>query len=129
VQTYRGAEYCNDRACVCVCVCVFVHDHIFGNARPIFTKFCMLVTYGRSSVLLWRRSDTLRISGFVNDVIFAHKLIGCSTSPGCIFMTHVCILQIMSLCIYRQENDVLKVAPQVAALGAESAVCDCFVFT
>jgi len=25
-------------------------------------------------VLLWRRSDTLRISGFADDVIFAHKL-------------------------------------------------------
>jgi len=31
--------------CVCVCVCVFecvcvsVRDHIFGTARPIFTKF------------------------------------------------------------------------------------------
>jgi len=41
----------------------------------------MRVTYGRGSVLLWRRSDTLRISGFADDVIFAHKLIGCSTSP------------------------------------------------
>jgi len=28
-----------------------------------------------------RRNDTLCISGFVDDVIFAHKLIGCSTSP------------------------------------------------
>ena len=30
---------------------------------------------GRGSVLLWRRSDTLRISGFIYDVMFAHKLI------------------------------------------------------
>jgi len=36
----------------------------------------MHVTYGRRSVLIWRRSDTLRklISRFANDVIFAHKL-------------------------------------------------------
>ena len=36
----------------------------------------MHVNYGRGSVLLWRRSDTLRtsISGFMDDVIFAHKL-------------------------------------------------------
>ena len=34
----------------------------------------MHVTYGRGSVHLWRRSDTLRISGFTYDVIFAHKL-------------------------------------------------------
>jgi len=30
-----------------------------------------LLTYGRGSVLLWRRGDTLR---FMDDVIFAHKL-------------------------------------------------------
>jgi len=50
----------------------------FGTTRPIFSKFSAHVTYGRDSVLLWRRSDTLRISGFVDDVMFAHKLIGCS---------------------------------------------------
>jgi len=32
------------------------------------------VTYGCGSVLLWRRSDTLHISGFVDVIIFAHKL-------------------------------------------------------
>ena len=37
-----------------------------------FTNSFVHVTYGRGSVLLWRRSDTLRISGFVDDVIFAH---------------------------------------------------------
>jgi len=41
----------------------------------------MHVTCGRGSVLLWRRNDMLRISGFVDDVIFAHKLIGCSMLP------------------------------------------------
>ena len=33
----------------------------------------------------------------------------------------------MSLRIQQHENDVLKVTPQVAALGAESAVYDCLV--
>jgi len=32
------------------------------------------VAYGRGLVLLWWRSDMLRISGFVDDVIFVHKL-------------------------------------------------------
>ena len=65
--------------CVCVCVCVFVclsvRDHIFGTrlTRAIFTKFFLHVTYGRGSVLLWRRSDMLCTSGFTDDVIFAHK--------------------------------------------------------
>ena len=36
-----------------------VRDHIFEAPRPIFTKFFAHVTYGRGSVLLWRRSDML----------------------------------------------------------------------
>jgi len=40
---------------VCVCVCV------------------LHVTYGCGTVL-WRRSDTLCIFSFVDDIIFAHKL-------------------------------------------------------
>ena len=36
--------------------------------------FFVHVTYGRGSVLLWQHSGMLRISGFVDDVIFAHKL-------------------------------------------------------
>ena len=59
---------------VSVCVCVFVRDHISGTTRPIFTKLSVHdVTYGRGSVFLWGRSDTLCTSGFVGDVIFAHK--------------------------------------------------------
>ena len=50
-----------------------VRDHIFGTTCPIFTKCCVRVTYGRGSVLLWRRSDTLCTSGFMDDVTFAHK--------------------------------------------------------
>ena len=61
---------------VCLSVCLSVHDHIFGTARPIFTKFCACdgVTYGRGSVRFYRqRGDTLCIFGFMDDVIFAHK--------------------------------------------------------
>ena len=36
-------------------VCLSVRDHIFRTARPIFTKCFVHVTYGRGSVLLWRR--------------------------------------------------------------------------
>ena len=72
----RGAEYCNKRVClsVCVCVCLSVHNHIFGTARPTFSlPFFVHVTYGRGSVLVWRRSDMLCTSGFMDDVIFVHK--------------------------------------------------------
>jgi len=59
--------------CVSVCGCLFVRDHTFGTAHPIFTKVFVHVTYGRGSVLLWRRTDTLCTSGFVDDVMFAYK--------------------------------------------------------
>jgi len=35
--------------------------------------FILHVTYGRGSVLLWQRSDSLCTSGFMDDVIFARK--------------------------------------------------------
>jgi len=67
----RAAEYCDECVCLCVCLCFCVRDHIFGITRPIFPKFFVLVTYGRVSVLLWRRSDMLCTSGFMDDIIFA----------------------------------------------------------
>ena len=72
-----SVEYCDE----CVCLSVCLSDHISGTTRSTFTKFFVHVAYGRGSVLLWRRSDTLHISGFVDDVILAHQLTGCSTSP------------------------------------------------
>jgi len=36
-------------------------------------QFFVRLIYGRGSVLLWRRSDMSCTSGFVDDVIFAHK--------------------------------------------------------
>jgi len=58
---------------VCLCMCLSVRDHIFGTTRPIFANCFVHVSYGRGSVFLWRRSDTLCASGFINDVIFAHR--------------------------------------------------------
>jgi len=58
---------------VCVSVCLSVRDHTFGTTRPIFTKIFVLVAYGRGSVLFRWRIDMLCISGFMDDVIFAHK--------------------------------------------------------
>ena len=59
--------------CARALVCVSVSDHIFGPTRPIFTKFVVHVTYTRGSVLFWRRRDILSTSGFMDDVILAHK--------------------------------------------------------
>ena len=57
--------------CLSVCLCLSVHDHTFGTTRPIFTKFFAHVPHGSGSVLLWRGSDTLCTSGFMDDVIYA----------------------------------------------------------
>jgi len=63
------AEYCDKHACLCVYLSI--RDHIFGTTRPIFADFTH-VTHSRESVLLWRRSK-LRTSGFMDNVICAHK--------------------------------------------------------
>ena len=60
---------------VCLCVCLSVRDHIFVTTRPIFTKFC--VTYGRGSVLFWRRY-VLPVSQITSHLLISQ---GCSTSP------------------------------------------------
>jgi len=54
---------------VCVFVCASVHEHISRTTRPIFNKLFEHFTYGRGSVLLWRRGDTLCTSGFVDDIM------------------------------------------------------------
>jgi len=55
--------------CVCVCLSAIISPELHVRSSPVFVH----VTYGRGSVLLWRRSDTLCTSGFMDDVIFAHK--------------------------------------------------------
>jgi len=59
-----SAENCDEH--VCLCVSLTVRDHVSGTTLPMFAKYFVHVTYGRGSVLHWRR-DMLRISGFVND--------------------------------------------------------------
>jgi len=58
--------------CVCVFVCVFVRNYILGTTRPIFSNFLACYLW-RGSVRFWQRSDTLCTSGFIDDVMFAHK--------------------------------------------------------
>jgi len=52
-----------------VCVFVCLQSYLRNYASDLH-QISVRVTYGRGSVLLWRRSDT---SGFTDDVIFAHK--------------------------------------------------------
>ena len=53
--------------CLCMCVCLSA-----SVSRPIFTNFCSCYLC-RCLVLLYGRCDTLRTSGFMDDVIFAHN--------------------------------------------------------
>ena len=88
-----AAKYCDKRVCfdsdsslaldycaryqvsVCtyahlsVCVYVFVcpRSHLRNYTSDLHQIF-MRVTYGRGSVLLWRRSDTLCTSGFMDGI-------------------------------------------------------------
>jgi len=55
--------------CVRVCLSAIMSSELHVRSSPIF----MHVTYGRGSVLLSRRIDTLCTSGFMDDVIFANK--------------------------------------------------------
>ena len=67
----RETEYCDERVCLSVCVCLsaITSSELHVPSSSIFAY----VTYGRGSVFLWRRSDTLCTSGFMDDVISAHK--------------------------------------------------------
>ena len=70
----ESAEYCDERVCLYVCVSVSPRSYLRNytsksNLHQIFVR----VTHGHGSVLLWRHSDTLCTSGFMVDVIFAHK--------------------------------------------------------
>jgi len=54
-----------------VCMIVCPRSYI-RNYRSDPHHF-LLVTHGHGSVVLWRLSDMLCISGFMDDVILAHK--------------------------------------------------------
>ena len=114
---------------VCLSVCLSVSDHIFGIVRQIFTKIFVRVAYGRGSVLLWRRSDALCTSGFMDDVIFAHKVARrrrpaeahCTRSLGLGYKLHV-VIPVAGQRTHGTTFRALKVTSQVATEGAESAI-------
>ena len=53
---------------MCVCPRAYLRNYT-SDLHEIFVH----ATYGRGSVHLWRRSDVFRTSGFIDDIIFAHK--------------------------------------------------------
>ena len=61
------------RVCLSVCVFVCPRSCLRNCTSDLHQFFSVHVTYARGSVLLWRRSNMLRTSGFMDDVMFAHK--------------------------------------------------------
>jgi len=66
----KGAEYCDERVCVCVCLSEIISSELHVRSSP---NFCACYRRGRGSVFLWRHSNALYTSGFMDDVMFAHK--------------------------------------------------------
>jgi len=59
---------------VCLSVCAFVCPRSYlGNYTSYLQKKCCACYHSCGSVLLWQRSDTPCTSGFMDDIIFAHK--------------------------------------------------------
>jgi len=54
---------------VCVCLSAIISSELHVRSSAIFVH----VISDRGSVFLWRRSDKLCTSGFMDDVVFAHK--------------------------------------------------------
>ena len=58
-----------------MCVCDFICPRSYlRNYTSDLHHFYVHVTYGHDLVLLWLHSDMLRITGFMDCIIFAHKL-------------------------------------------------------
>jgi len=58
--------YCDES----VCLSVVLYASI--GLLPNFTKFAVHVVHGRGAVLVWRRHNTLRTSGFVDNAISSY---------------------------------------------------------
>jgi len=121
---------------VCVCVCVCLRSHL-RNCTSDLHQFFVRVTYGRGSVLLWRRGDTLFTSGLMDDVIFAHEPrlpdvarrpaeAQCTRSLG-LGCKMCAVVPVAGQRTHGTTFRALEVTSQAATRGAESAVYDCLI--
>ena len=135
----REAEYCDERVCVCVCVCVCPRSCIRNYTSGLHQIF-VRVTYAVARSFLWRRNDTLCTSGFMDDVIFAHKPKLLDVAAQLKRIAHAAlglangymlcaVIPVTSQRTHGTTFLALKVTSQVATLGAECLVYDCLVTT
>jgi len=76
----REAGYCDKHVCLSVCLCDSrdSREHISGTTRPNCrpNRLSVHVACGCGSILYWYRCSMFRTSGYVDDAMFARKLIG-----------------------------------------------------
>ena len=128
---HRRIRYIVSQQLLCVCVFVCPRSHLRNYTSDLHQIFIHVM---RGSVLLWRPSDTLCTSGFIDDVIFARKPRLLVIAAQLRRSAHSALgLAVRSNTTAGQRTHgttiwVLKVTFQVATLGAESAVCDCLFY-
>ena len=116
-------------------VCVFFCPRSYlRNYTSDLHQIFVHVTYGCGLVLLWRRSDTLCTSGFMDDVIFAHKPslldVAAQLKRSAHAASGLAICAVIPVAGHRTHGTTFrsrKVTSQVATPGAESVVYDCVV--
>jgi len=106
----------------------------FRNARKnsinAIKTVIVLVTRCRGSILLWRRNDTLCTSGFIDDVIFAHKPrlfdvaanLKRSAHTALGLAINCAVITVAGRWTHTATFRALKETSQVAAPGVKSAV-------
>ena len=123
----KGAEYCDERVCLPVCVFVCPRSYLRNYTSDLHQIFCACYLW---PVLSWRRSDILCTSGFIDDVMLAHKprLLSVATQLKC--SAHAALglaINCAGQRTHRTAFRALIVTFQVAAPGVKSAVSDCLV--
>jgi len=124
VAPRRSAEYCNMYVCLSVRLSARITRKPHGQTSP---NFCACCLYGRDSVLLRRRSDTLCTSGCVDDVIFSYH-----GASGPYSSTTLCLEEVRQVAVSVGRQDDCYVSSSgsecgAAGRGGESAIYDCLV--
>jgi len=145
------AKYCDEHVCLCVCVCLsaMISWELHVWSSPNFWHMLPMAVARFS----WQRSDTLCTSGFMDGVIFAHKLrlldvatrlrqwglhadsgldvgipaAGSRRSRLLLLRPQWACSTFMTSCLHIMSLRISRrEILQAATPGAESAVCECF---
>ena len=118
-----SAEYCDER------VCLSPRSYLRNYTSDLHEFFFLHVTYGCGLVPVWRRSDTLCTSGFMDKsylLISRPAVVQCTRSPG-LGCKMRAVIPVAGQLTHGTTLWALKVTVRVATPGAESAVYDYLV--